>query len=100
MRYLVRRLWFYILAFFGSLTINFFIPRMMPGDPVSAIIAKNQGRLKPEQIQSLREAFGFTQGPLLEQFGAYLGSVFSGNFGVSVMQFPVPVSTVIAPAIR
>ena len=40
MSYLARRVGFYLLAAWASLTLNFFLPRMMPGDPTSAIFAR------------------------------------------------------------
>ena len=52
MRFLVRRIGFYLVAAWASLTLNFFLPRMMPGDPASAIFARFQGRLQPEQLNA------------------------------------------------
>jgi len=93
--YLIRRLGFYTLAAWVALTINFFLPRMMPGDPATAMVARFRGRLAPEAIDALRETFGFTDASLVSQYFTYLGHVFTGDLGVSVSYFPAPVSEVI-----
>ena len=67
MRYVTRRIIFYLIAIFASLTINFFIPRLMPGDPASAMFARFQGQMRPEAITALREAFGF-EGTAIRMF--------------------------------
>lgn len=95
-RYLLSRLGFYALAAWVSLTINFLLPRLMPGDPASTIFARFKGQLQPEAMASLREAFGFTDGPIWQQYFTYLGHVAQGDLGVSVAYFPAPVSSVIA----
>lgn len=99
MRFLLRRLLFYLAAAFAALTINFFIPRLMAGDPVQVMFAQFQGRLDPRAMESLRETFGFVQGPLLEQYITYLRNLAQGNLGLSVSYFPVPVIDMLAPAL-
>jgi peptide/nickel transport system permease protein len=96
MRFILRRLGFYAIAAWASLTLNFFLPRMMPGDPASAIFARFQGRLRPEEIQSLREAYGLSDDPLPVQYITYLSHTLRGDFGLSISAFPAPVTTVIA----
>ena len=54
------------LAAWAALTLNFFLPRLMPGDPATALFARFRGRLAPEAMQALRETFGLTDAPLLE----------------------------------
>ncbi len=95
MRYLTRRLLFYMMAFFVAITINFFIPRLMVGDPVQLILARFQGRIDPRAEDAIRATFGFVQGPLHEQYFTYLSNVFQGNFGPSVLNYPVNVSQVL-----
>jgi peptide/nickel transport system permease protein len=95
-RFLIRRLGFYALAAWVALTINFFLPRLMPGDPATALFARFQGRLGPEALDALREAFGLTDAPLLVQYVTYLGHVLKGDLGLSIAYFPSPVSEVIA----
>lgn len=96
MRYLVRHLGLYLVAAWASLTLNFFIPRLMPGDPASAMFARLQGQLQPEAMAALREAFGFTNEPLLKQYFTYLSHMLRGDLGLSVAYFPAKVTDVIA----
>ena len=43
--YIIRRLGFYLIAAFAALTLNFVIPRLMPGDPASIIFARFKGKM-------------------------------------------------------
>jgi peptide/nickel transport system permease protein len=95
MRYVLRRIGFYCVAAWASLTLNFLLPRLMPGDPASAIFARFRGQLRPEQLQSMKEAFGFTDAPLIQQYFGYLSHAVRGDFGISVSAFPSKVTTVI-----
>jgi len=95
-----RRLMFYLIAGFAAITINFIIPRLMPGDPVQLLFARFQGRLDPRAFDALKEQFGFVDGPLIQQYLAYLKSVVTLNFGPSVMGFPVPAMQIIMTSLR
>jgi len=95
MRYLLQRLGFYALAGWAALTLNFFLPRLMPGDPATALFARFRGRLSPEAMDALRETFGLTDASLLQQYVTYLGHALRGDFGVSIAYFPAQVSDVI-----
>jgi peptide/nickel transport system permease protein len=93
--FIARRLAFYALAFWASITLNFFLPRLMPGDPATAVFARFQGRMDPAQIDSMRAAYGLSDAPLIEQYFTYLGSILRGDFGISISSFPSPVIDVI-----
>jgi len=95
-RYLLQRLGFYLLAGWVALTVNFFLPRLMPGDPASALFARFRGQLGPEALDALRETFGLIEAPLWSQYLTYLRHVARGDLGISVAYFPAPVSEVIA----
>jgi peptide/nickel transport system permease protein len=95
MKYVLRRLGFYLIAAWASLTLAFLLPRLMPGDPVKAMMARSRGNLSADAETALREAFGVTDAPLLVQYWDYLGHVFTGDLGVSVTYFPSSVTTVI-----
>jgi len=94
-RFLLRRLGFYLLSAWVALTINFLLPRLMPGDPASALFARFRGRLGPEAMQALRETFGLTEAPLWSQYLTSMGHVLRGDLGISVAYFPSSVSAVI-----
>jgi peptide/nickel transport system permease protein len=99
MNYLLRRLGFYLIAAFVSLALNFFIPRMAPGDPASALQARFQGKLDPSALGAMKVAFGISDAPLHEQFFAYLSNLAHGDLGISIAYFPAKVSTVIGAAV-
>ena len=98
MKYLLRHLGLYLLAAWVSITLNFFLPRTMPGDPVSALVAKMHGKLTPEAIESIKSLYGFNKGSLLDQYLAYLSHILTGDFGVSFSAYPVTVATIIGTA--
>lgn len=100
MRYVLRRLVLFVITLWVALTINFFIPRLMPGNPAEAMMARFRGRVNPAALKALEAAFGInTQKPLLQQYVDYLGNTVTGNFGSSLTFFPQPVSTVLATAL-
>jgi peptide/nickel transport system permease protein len=95
-RHLLRNLGLYAAAAWASLTLNFLIPRLMPGDPASVMFARFAGQLQPEAIDALRVAFGFTNEPLHQQYLTYLSHLLRGDLGISVAYFPAKVTDVIA----
>ena len=95
MNYVFRRLGFYLLAAWASLTLNFVIPRLAPGDPASAMFARFEGRVQPEAMEAMRAAFGFTDAPLHMQYLTYLQHLFTGELGLSYAYYPSRVSEVI-----
>lgn len=95
MSFLLRRLGFYVLAAWIALTLNFFLPRLMPGDPATALFARFRGKASPEALAALREVFGLTGAPLPSQYVTYLSHALRGDLGISVAYFPAPVSQVI-----
>lgn len=99
MKFLLRRLGFYLIAGWISLSLNFLIPRLAPGDPASALQQKFQGRLQPEAIEALKKAFGLTDAPLYVQYWDYLVDLAHGDLGISIVYFPAPVTEVIGMAL-
>ncbi|MFG2821799.1 ABC transporter permease [Kitasatospora sp. NPDC048365] len=96
MKYLLQRLGFYLFTAWAAITINFFIPRLTPGDPVTALMAQYQGQLDPQAVQSLTVLFGLDKHQSLwEQYVSYLGQLAHGDLGISFKSFPAPVSEVI-----
>ncbi|MCG9662880.1 ABC transporter permease [Vibrio mediterranei] len=91
MRYLLSRFGFYLLAFVAAVTINFFLPRLMPGDPIQSFLgrlAQNGGQITPETIASLEALYGYsTNTPLFQQFLTYLQSIMTGEWGTSTRFF-------------
>ena len=65
----------------GLLLVTFIIGRVMPIDPVLAVVGE---RASPEIYQRVYEEMGLDR-PLIVQFGLYLKDIFTGNFGVSTL---------------
>ncbi len=99
MKYLLRRLGFYLLAAWVSLTLNFFIPRLAPGDPASNLQAQFKGALDPAALEAMKAAFGLTDDPIYIQYFDYLKNLAHGELGMSIAYFPEPVSNVIGTAL-
>jgi len=99
-RFLLQRVAFYLFTAWAAITLNFFIPRMVPGDPVQSLISRNQGRISADAIASLRVLFGLdSDRSLWEQYVAYWGQLLRGDLGLSFTFFPAPVSEVIGSSL-
>jgi len=94
-KHLLRRIGFYLVALWASITINFIIPRLAPGDPAGALMARFQGRMTPQAIHSLELQFGISHDPLWMQYFQYLNNLVHGDMGTSFTYFPTPVLTVL-----
>lgn len=96
MRFFVRRGIFYVVTAWAAVTINFIIPRLMPGDPVKAIMAKSQGRLDSSAEAAIRTLFGLDeQRSVWQQYLDYWNLLLHGNLGVSFTYYPTPVAEMI-----
>jgi peptide/nickel transport system permease protein len=97
MRFLLRRAGFYLIALWAAITLNFIIPRLMPGDPTDAYIAKLQGQqISRAQLAAIRAEFGVNPSiPLWQQYLNYLNGILHGNLGISTSQFPTQVLTIL-----
>lgn len=82
LRFVARRAGYALLTLAFILAVNFFLFRIMPGDPI-ALLARSQ-RLSPEALEEQRRAFGLDQ-PLLVQFVVYLRETLTGQLGVSLV---------------
>jgi len=86
-----------IVTIFVAMTFNFFLPRLMPGNPVEAMYARYANT--PEQLKSLTQLYLKNQKPLFEQYIDYLGNTLRGNFGISLSNYPTPVIQKIGSAL-
>jgi peptide/nickel transport system permease protein len=103
-RYLIPRLIQYVLVIWLGITVVFLIPRLTPNDPVMRMIGVLRGRgstLEPGAmdgiIRDLTQMYGL-EGSWLDQYWAFWGRLFRGDFGVSFFQFPTHVNQLIARA--
>ncbi len=100
MRVLSRRILFYALTALAAITVDFMIPRMMPGNPVGAILARLQSQVTTGTIKSLEAQFGLnTKEGLWGQYVHYLNNVIHGNLGISTGYYPSTVTSVIKGAL-
>ncbi|MBM3128852.1 MAG: ABC transporter permease [Chloroflexi bacterium] len=90
-KYILLRVVYLFLTAFAVLTIVFFALRVLPGDPVYAVLG---GEAPPEIVEQTRHELGFDR-PLYEQFAIYLSSFIQGDLGVS-LQSKRPVAEMIA----
>ena len=100
MRFALRRLGFFLFTLWAALTLNFLLPRLMPGNPALAMLSKFHGQVNPGTIKALDILFGInTNQNLWSQYVIYLHHVVTGNFGTSLDFYPASVSSVIGGAI-
>jgi peptide/nickel transport system permease protein len=96
MRFLLRRLGFFVLTLWAALTLNFLIPRLMPGNPALAMMARFHGRVSGSVLKALEVEFGVnTDQSLWSQYWEYMRNTLTGHLGVSTTYFPLPVTDVI-----
>ena len=95
MRLLVRRFLLYLIALWASATVNFLIPRLTPGDPAQALLARMHGRISPTALHALEAQYGISHESLASQYAQYLGNLLHGDLGISFANAE-PVTNVIA----
>jgi peptide/nickel transport system permease protein len=83
--FLLRKLGFSLMTVLIVLVINFVLFRILPGDPVRAVIGRNV-RISPEIQQALRVQFGLDKPVFPDQFLDTLGQWAHGNLGISWSQ--------------
>jgi len=99
-RYLRRKVAIYLLTLFFAITLNWILPRMMPGDPILSLLSRLA--TQPQQIQRvhtfLEQSFGLDK-PWYEQYFSFWRSMFVGDLGISITHFPKPVTQIIMDAL-
>ncbi len=100
-RYFGRKLLIYGLTFFVAVTVNWMIPRFMPGDPIASMVAR-ANVTNAQAVEAMRayysNLFGLDQ-PLWQQYVNFWGALARGDFGISIWLFPTPVADVITQAV-
>ncbi|MGR5064113.1 ABC transporter permease [Photobacterium sp. DNB22_13_2] len=99
MGFFVRRLSFYFIALLFAITINFIIPRAMPGDPVTMMFANAAVQVTPERIAAMKELLGFVDGPMYQQYFIYVKGILSWDLGISIQTYPQTVNEVLGNAV-
>jgi peptide/nickel transport system permease protein len=100
-RVISRRIGFYLITAIAAITVDFLIPRVMPGNPVEAVLAKMQGQVVTKAtLHALELQFGSnTSEGLWGQYLHYWSNLLHGNLGISTSNGLVPVTTVIRGAL-
>ncbi|MBO1438734.1 ABC transporter permease [Meiothermus sp. CFH 77666] len=80
---MLRRSLPHLLVLFMALSLNFFLPRAMPGSPLPYLVGEEAARLSPEERARVLAQYGLDK-PLPEQFGLYLGRLAQGDLGRSL----------------
>ena len=102
-KYFRKKIFWFIVTFIAAIILNFVLPRMMPGDPVNAIVGRNispgaSAEQVQEQIIYYKQQFGLDKS-LIGQFWDFVKNAFNGSFGVSYNQYPRQVSDIIGAGI-
>lgn len=102
-KYVLNKLTWFVITFVCAFLLNFILPRLMPGDPVAAIVSRlAQGMSNATGVQAIyqqyADLFG-TNRPIYEQFLIYIRNVVRGDFGFSFSQYPRPVMEVLGASI-
>jgi peptide/nickel transport system permease protein len=101
LRYLAQRLVIFVATVFISLTVVFFVPRLVPGNPMAAIYVKLSAvgvRISPELVADYTRRFGLDKS-LWQQYVSFLWQLARGNLGYSISSFPSHVSDLLRPAL-
>jgi peptide/nickel transport system permease protein len=98
MRWFARRLAFYVFAIWVALTINFLLPRLMPGSPIAGLLAHltpAQLQANPGLIQTYEALLGGGHHSIWQDYVTYLGRIAHFDFGISTSNYPTKVSEVV-----
>jgi peptide/nickel transport system permease protein len=98
MRWFARRLVFYVFALWVALTINFLLPRLMPGSPLDGILqhlTPSQLSANPGIVKTYEALLGGGDNSIWEDYVTYLSRIVHFDFGVSTSHYPAPVSEVV-----
>ncbi len=104
LNYVIRRFGMFILVIFLAVTINFIIPRLMPGDPVeqqlATLVATGGGHTQDitAMAEAYRAKFGLDQ-PVLMQYLNYWWDLLHLNLGYSLANYPDTVAHMIGSAL-
>ncbi len=101
MRYAARKLGFYAVAAWAALTVNFFLPRLIPGNPVEIVMTRlaQAGPTPPGEANQIAALLGLGHGSLLSQYRQYLDDLAHFRLGTSITDFPASVTGLIATAL-
>ncbi|SDS99744.1 ABC transporter permease [Microlunatus soli] len=103
-KYLGRKAIWYLIALVVALLLNFLLPRLIPGNPVDAIVSQmaRGGGASGEQMKTIyahyMQQFGLDK-PMWQQFFIYLNQLAHGDLGTSFGQYPASVNSLVGKAL-
>jgi len=99
-RYFTRKILIYALTFFLAVTIDWMIPRFMPGDPIQNMLSRANVNADAAQVMYTYYAHAFQLDlPIWQQYLNFWGALFRGDLGISIYLFPTPVAKVLMRAV-
>jgi peptide/nickel transport system permease protein len=100
MRMIARRIALYIVTAIVAITVNFFIPRLMPGNPALAVLGRVQAEESKQAIAALEQQYGVqTKTGMWGQYVQYWDHLLHGNLGTSLNFYPASVGSLIRAAL-
>ena len=101
MRYLLRRGVMLLLTLWTAITLNFLLPRLMPGNPAEVMLAKFKGKgsMSPQALHSIQVMLGISNESLWKQYLQYWNGIFHFHFGISYTFFPYSVAHMVLQAL-
>lgn len=75
----------YAIVIFLMLTLNFLLPRLMPGNPLVFLAGEDVGFMSSSEKEAILDEHGLND-PILVQYGTYIKNIATGNFGFSYQQ--------------
>lgn len=101
MSYYGRRITVYVITLWAAISLNFLLPRLLPGNPADIMIAQMSrgGDVSEAQIMNIRRLFGNPDNSLWEQYIQYWKQIGSGDLGISSQFFPEKVTSLIGGAL-
>ncbi len=102
-RYILQKLGWYLAAFLIAVSLNFFLPRLIPGNPVRVLVSRlAEGGVQSDALARIYDnymrEFGLDQ-PTHVQFVKYFRNLFRGDLGTSFMLYPGKVTDLIKEAL-
>jgi len=102
-KYIIGKAKWYALTFFIAILLNFLLPRLMPGNPISSIVARMATGGAPSDVlkklyTSYIQEFGLDK-PLYVQFFYYIVKILHGDLGTSFSLYPTKVNEILASAL-
>ena len=94
-----KAIWF-VITLIAAVVLNYFLPRLMPGDPVATILGRllqggaGEAETTRRVLEHYTRQFGVDK-PLIQQFLIYIGNLLKGDLGLSFSQYPRPVSEIL-----